>query len=136
MRCSWSASVAALVERQTHLPVAGPLVGRIEHEQDDHADDQQRRDGEQKREVTREHSSPLRRRLRVEGAFCLFKRSIVDSFHQISMKHSDRYLYEFEFRYNNTEKRAPVPRHDHQIGQRQGAAVRQAHGVTATGNRP
>jgi transposase-like protein len=37
----------------------------------------------------------------IEGAFGLFKRSIVGSFHQISHKHLDRYLDEFEFRYNN-----------------------------------
>jgi transposase-like protein len=37
----------------------------------------------------------------VEGAFGLFKRSIVGAFHQISHKHIDRYLDEFEFRYNN-----------------------------------
>ncbi len=37
----------------------------------------------------------------VEGAFGLLKRSIVGSFHQISHKHLDRYLDEFEFKYNN-----------------------------------
>jgi transposase-like protein len=37
----------------------------------------------------------------IEGAFGLFKRSIVGSFHQVSHKHLDRYLDEFEFRYNN-----------------------------------
>lgn len=37
----------------------------------------------------------------VESVFSLFKRSIVGSFHQISVKHMDRYLDEFEFRYNN-----------------------------------
>ena len=37
----------------------------------------------------------------IEGAFGLFKRAIVGSFHQISEKHLDRYLDEFEFRYNN-----------------------------------
>jgi transposase-like protein len=37
----------------------------------------------------------------VEGAFGLFKRAIVGSFHQISTKHIDRYLDEFEFRFNN-----------------------------------
>jgi transposase-like protein len=37
----------------------------------------------------------------IEGAFGLFKRSIVGSFHQISVKHLDRYLDEFEFRFNN-----------------------------------
>lgn len=36
-----------------------------------------------------------------ESAFGLFKRSIVGSFHQISHKHLDRYLDEFEFRFNN-----------------------------------
>ena len=33
--------------------------------------------------------------------FSLFKRSIVGSFHQISAKHLDRYLDEFEWRFNN-----------------------------------
>jgi transposase-like protein len=37
----------------------------------------------------------------VEGAFGLFKRSIVGSFHQISHKHLELYLDEFEFRFNN-----------------------------------
>jgi transposase-like protein len=37
----------------------------------------------------------------VESAFSLFKRSILGSFHQISEKHVDRYLDEFEFRNNN-----------------------------------
>jgi transposase-like protein len=37
----------------------------------------------------------------VESVFSLFKRSIVGSFHQISAKHADRYLDEFEFRFNN-----------------------------------
>jgi transposase-like protein len=37
----------------------------------------------------------------IEGAFGLFKRSIVGAFHQVSVKHLDRYLDEFEFRYNN-----------------------------------
>jgi len=37
----------------------------------------------------------------VESAFSLFKRSIVGSFHQMSAKHLDRYLDEFEFRFNN-----------------------------------
>ena len=37
----------------------------------------------------------------IEGAFGLFKRGVVGSFHQISHKHLERYLDEFEFRYNN-----------------------------------
>ena len=37
----------------------------------------------------------------IEGAFGLFKRGIIGSFHQVSHKHLDRYLDECEFRYNN-----------------------------------
>lgn len=37
----------------------------------------------------------------VEGVWSLFKRSIVGSYHQISAKHLDAYLDEFEFRFNN-----------------------------------
>jgi len=41
----------------------------------------------------------------IEGAFGLFKRGLVGSFHQVSRKHLDRYLDEFEFRYNNRKNR-------------------------------
>jgi transposase-like protein len=37
----------------------------------------------------------------VENVWSLFKRSIIGSYHQISEKHLDRYLDEFEFRFNN-----------------------------------
>lgn len=37
----------------------------------------------------------------LESVWSLFKRSIVGSYHQVSMKHLDRYLDEFEFRFNN-----------------------------------
>jgi transposase-like protein len=37
----------------------------------------------------------------VEGVFSLFKRSLIGAFHQVSVKHLDRYLDEFEFRFNN-----------------------------------
>jgi transposase-like protein len=37
----------------------------------------------------------------LESVWSLFKRSIVGSYHQISVKHMDRYLDEFEFRFNN-----------------------------------
>ena len=37
----------------------------------------------------------------IEGAWSLFKRSVVGSFHQVSRKHLDLYLDEFEFRFNN-----------------------------------
>lgn len=39
----------------------------------------------------------------VESAWSLFKRSIVGSFHQISTKHMDAYLDEFEWRFNNRD---------------------------------
>lgn len=39
----------------------------------------------------------------LEGVWSLFKRSIVGSYHQVSVKHLDRYLDEFEFRFNNRE---------------------------------
>ena len=37
----------------------------------------------------------------VENAWSLFKRSIVGSFHHVSEKHIDRYLNEFDWRFNN-----------------------------------
>jgi transposase-like protein len=37
----------------------------------------------------------------IENAWSLFKRSIVGSFHQISAKHCESYLSEFEWRFNN-----------------------------------
>jgi transposase-like protein len=39
----------------------------------------------------------------IEGAWGLFKRSIIGSYHQLSVKHLDAYLDEFEFRFNNRE---------------------------------
>lgn len=37
----------------------------------------------------------------IENAWSLFKRSVVGSYHQISRKHMDAYLDEFEWRFNN-----------------------------------
>lgn len=37
----------------------------------------------------------------VESAFSLFKRGLVGAFHKISLKHLQRYLNEFSFRFNN-----------------------------------
>jgi len=37
----------------------------------------------------------------LESVWSLFKRSVIGSYHQISIKHIDRYLDEFEFRFNN-----------------------------------
>lgn len=39
----------------------------------------------------------------VENAWSLFKRSIVGSYHQISVKHLDAYLDEFDWRFNGRE---------------------------------
>jgi transposase-like protein len=40
----------------------------------------------------------------VEGAFGLLKRGIVGSYHRLSYKHLQRYLGEFEFRWNNRKE--------------------------------
>ncbi len=37
----------------------------------------------------------------LESVWSLFKRSVIGSYHQLSVKHLDRYLDEFEFRFNN-----------------------------------
>lgn len=37
----------------------------------------------------------------IEGAWSLFKRSVVGAYHQLSCKHLPAYLDEFEFRFNN-----------------------------------
>ena len=47
------------------------------------------------------HENPEESDHSIEGAFGLFKRGIIGSFHQVSHMHLDRYLDEFEFRYNN-----------------------------------
>ncbi len=39
----------------------------------------------------------------IEGVWSLFKRSIVGSYHQISTKHMDAYLDEFEWRFNQRD---------------------------------
>lgn len=39
----------------------------------------------------------------IESAFSLLKRGIIGSFHKISIKHLDRYLQEFAYRFNNRE---------------------------------
>jgi hypothetical protein len=47
----------------------------------------------------------------LEGVWSLFKRSIIGSYHQVSVKHLDRYLDEFEFRFNNRENPFSFPRY-------------------------
>lgn len=39
----------------------------------------------------------------IEGAWSLFKRSVVGAYHQVSLKHLPAYLDEFEYRFNNRE---------------------------------
>jgi transposase-like protein len=39
----------------------------------------------------------------MEGVWSLFKRAVVGSYHRVSAKHLDRYLNEFEFRFNNRQ---------------------------------
>jgi len=39
----------------------------------------------------------------VEGVWSLLKRSVVGSYHQLSLKHLDAYLDELEWRFNNRE---------------------------------
>ena len=39
----------------------------------------------------------------IEGVWSLFKRSLMGSFHKVSIKHIDRYLSELEWRFNNRD---------------------------------
>lgn len=39
----------------------------------------------------------------IESVWSLFKRSIVGSYHQVSSKHLDRYIEEFEWRFNQRD---------------------------------
>jgi transposase-like protein len=39
----------------------------------------------------------------IDGFWSLFKRGLIGSFHQVSIKHLGRYLSEFEFRFNNRQ---------------------------------
>ena len=39
----------------------------------------------------------------IEGVWSLFKRSIIGTFHKMSLKHMDRYLEELEWRFNNRD---------------------------------
>ena len=42
----------------------------------------------------------------IESAFSLLKRGIMGSFHQVSIKHLNRYLSEFEYRFNRRQQRS------------------------------
>ena len=39
----------------------------------------------------------------IEGVWNLFKRSIIGAFHEMFVKHLDRYIEELEWRYNNRD---------------------------------
>jgi hypothetical protein len=39
----------------------------------------------------------------IEGFWSLLKRGIVGTYHSVSVKHLDRYIDEFEFRYNSRD---------------------------------
>ncbi len=39
----------------------------------------------------------------IEGSWSLFKRCIIGAYHKVSVKHLDKYLDEFEFRFNNRD---------------------------------
>ena len=40
----------------------------------------------------------------MDGFWSLLKRGIIGSFHKVSVKHLDRYIGEFQFRFNNREE--------------------------------
>jgi transposase-like protein len=41
----------------------------------------------------------------IEGFFSIFKRGVIGTFHHVSEQHLQRYLHEFDFRYNHRETR-------------------------------
>lgn len=52
----------------------------------------------------------------VEGYFSLLKRGIIGIYHQVSVKHLQRYCNEFDYRYN-TRKIKDVERFEQAMGQ-------------------
>ena len=67
----------------------------------------------------------------IESAFGLFKRAVIGSFRQVSVKHRDRYLDEFEFRYNNRKNKYLFRDTLTNLMNGRRAAIRQAHGLRA-----
>lgn len=45
----------------------------------------------------------------VEGYFSILKRGVIGTFHHVSPQHLQRYVHEFDFRYNHREKRVKGP---------------------------
>ena len=41
----------------------------------------------------------------IENAFSLLKRGIIGNFHKVSIKHLQRYLDEFSYRFNRRERK-------------------------------
>jgi transposase-like protein len=54
----------------------------------------------------------------IESAFSLLKRGIIGSFHQVSIKHLQRYLNEFGYRFN---RREDAELFEHTVGRMAGA---------------
>ncbi|HVN96691.1 MAG TPA: IS1595 family transposase [Syntrophorhabdaceae bacterium] len=114
-------AVIGLLERKGKfesktIPTNGAriLVGIIKDRVDktatvmtDEARGYKRIDGEYKHESVKHRNEEWRRGNAytngVESAWSLFNRSIVGSYHQISSKHMDAYLDEFDWRFNNRE---------------------------------
>ena len=45
----------------------------------------------------------------LEGFFSVFKRGLIGVYQHVDVKHIDRYLAEFDFRFNNRMKLGDVP---------------------------
>lgn len=52
----------------------------------------------------------------VEGYFSILKRGIIGTFHHVSPQHLQRYVQEFDFRYNNRETKQKIDGHWVKIG--------------------
>jgi transposase-like protein len=80
---------AAAIYTDSHPAYRGIGDSNTRHETVDHADEEWVR--------ADVHTNS------VEGVWSLFKRSLVGSYHQLSVKHLDAYLDEFAFRFNNRD---------------------------------
>lgn len=81
------ADETALICTDTHKGYEGVADGNTWHETVSH--------------VQKEYVRGIVHTNTLENVWSLFKRSVIGSYHQVSVKHLDRYLDEFEFRFNN-----------------------------------